>query len=194
MKKSFLIMIVFAVLVAAGLAYAVQITADITAENIQDCKTVYWDEVQTIYGNCTYSYNETVCSDPPANTSCTTTEKSYDYQCKTGTQTVQKSKQVCNDKELQFSIDKQTTIEDYKINYGDWGKCSYSKENNNLVVICDSKFDGNNDGICQSGESCVKFEVNKNSITRSMKNSQETFTTEDETFFLTKLDYEVMSK
>jgi len=194
MKKSFLIIIVFVVLLLAGLAYAVQITADITAENIQDCKTVYWDETNPVYGTCTHYYNETSCSDPPDNLSCTITEQSYDYQCQKGTKIIKRSEQVCKDKELQFSIDKQTTVEDYKINYGNWGKCSTSKENNNLVVICDSKLDGNNDGKCQSGESCVKFKVSKNSITRFLKNSQEAFTEDDDTFFLTKLNYEVMSK
>lgn len=194
MKKSLLIIIAFVVLLAAGLVYAVQITADITAENVQDCKTVYWDETSPTYGTCTYYHNETLCTDAPANKSCTITQKSDDYQCKTGTNTVQKSKQVCSDKELQFSVDKTTSIENYKIDYGKWGKCSNAKENNELVIICDSKLDGNNDGICQSGESCVKFVVGKDSITKSLKNSQEIFTAKDETFFLTELNYEVMSK
>jgi len=61
-------------------------------------------------------------------------------------------------------------------------------------VICDSKYDGNNDGICQSGESCVKFVVTQDKVERYLKNSQEEFTAEDESFFLEKLDYEVVSE
>jgi hypothetical protein len=195
MKKSLIIILfVFVVLSIAATAVVKQITADITSEKIQDCKTVYWDETSPTYGTCTYNYNTTVCSDPPKNTSCTITPESYDYQCKTGTSTVQKSKQVCADKELQFSVDKQTSIDNYKIDYGAWGKCSTSKVNNQLEIICDSKLDGNNDGKCHSGESCIKFVVTKNSITKYLKNSQPDWVQSDETFFLDELNYEVMSK
>jgi len=170
-----------------------QLTTDISLEKIEECKTVYWDEEQSIYSTCTDNYLETVCDDPPLNTSCSSVEKSYSYQCRNGTKTVTKSKEVCNDKEFKVTVGTQTK-KDYLLEYGEWGKCSYDTINDELIIVCDSKYDGNNDGKCKSGESCIQFKVTKDSVTRLVKNSQEQFTETDESFFLEKLSLNEVGK
>lgn len=191
------LIIVFVLAALSIAAYSVskitKVTEDISLEEIKDCETVYWNETENVYGTCTSYYNTTVCTDPPLNTSCYIEEKSYDYRCKTGEKTIQKSREECMDKEMQVTIDKLTKAEKYKLEYGEWGKCSYSTEGETLVITCDSKYDGNNDGICKSGESCIQFRITKDSIQRSMKNSRDNFVEDDNTFFLEKLSMEEVS-
>ncbi len=43
--------------------------------------------------------------------------------------------------------------------YSTWGECTIDV--NNKRVMCDSNRDGNGDGICQSGESCLILNISK---------------------------------
>lgn len=197
MKIKNLLLIMFVVLGAISVAAytyskAIQVTDDISLEDIKDCKTVYWDETQDIYGTCTHKYTEIVCDDPPLNTSCHEEERIYEYSCKTGTKKVQKSKEVCRDKEIQLTIDELTKTETYKLEYGEWGKCSYETEGQTLIITCDSKYDGDNNGICKPGESCIQFRVTKDGIQRFEKNSRYDWVEDDDTFFLDRLNVEVV--
>jgi len=197
MKNMLIIVFVLAVLsiTAFGISKitTVQVTSDISLEDIKDCETFYWDEAIPIYGTCTEYYDATVCDDEPFNTSCHTEQKSYDYRCKTGTQVIQKSREECKDKKIEVAIDKLTKTENYRLEYAEWGKCSYTAEDETLVITCDSKYDGNNDGTCHPGESCIQFRVTKDNIQRLEKNSRYGFIEEDETFFLNKLSMEEVS-
>lgn len=191
------LIIVFVLATLSIAAYSVskitQVTNDISLEDIKDCKTVYWDETEDVYGICTDYYNTTVCDDEPLNTSCHIEEKSYNYTCKTGTKTVQKSREECRETEMNIAVDALSGTKNYKLEYGEWGKCSYETEGQTLVITCDSKNDGNNDGICHPGESCIQFKVTKDSIQRLEKNSRMDFIEEDSTFFLEKLSMEEVS-
>lgn len=173
---------------AYGVSKITQVTDDIGLEEITDCKTVYWDESVDVYGNCTQYYNTTVCDE--SNTTCQEVEQSYNYTCKTGSQTVQKSKEVCEDKEMRVTLDRVGEDEEYLLEYGKWGKCSYEAEDETLIITCDSKYDGNNDGICTSGESCTQFRITKDSIKRMIKNSRDDFAEHDSSFFLEELSME----
>lgn len=194
MRKTiaFILAIILFSIAAYAAITAVQITKDISLQKTEDCKIVEWQEEEPVYGTCTNYYEGRVCDDEPLNTSCQVKELSYNYQCKTGTTKVTRSKQICREKDLQILVDNIDGKKAYNINYGDWGKCSYSAIDDTLTIICDSKYDGNNDGICQSGESCIKFEINKGGTTRSMKNSKDEWAADDGTFFLEKLEIEVV--
>ena len=165
-----------------------QLTDDISLQEFSDCETIYWDETENVYSTCTNYYNVSTCSDEPFNTSCSVTENSYNYTCKTGTNTVQRSKEICTDKEMRLTVDKLTGTETFSLEYGDWGKCTYETQGQAVVITCDSKYDGNNDGICQPGESCVQFRITKTGVQRLMKNSRYDFVEEDDTFFLQELN------
>lgn len=57
-----------------------------------------------------------------------------------------------------------------------FGKCSIENE----IVTCDSRLDGNGDGICQSGETCIKAYVTEDKIKTLYRNSQKYFTEQEE--------------
>lgn len=44
----------------------------------------------------------------------------------------------------------------YYCNAKSWGRCSQASKK---TVMCDSRYDGNGDGICQSGESCITIDL-----------------------------------
>lgn len=169
-----------------------QVTGDISLEEFRDCETVYWTEMEDLHTTCTMYYNNTVCDDEPFNTSCYTEEQSYKYRCKTGEIEVEKSREECKETEMEVTIDTLLETKNYKLEYGEWGRCSYETEGETLVITCDSKYDGNNDGICHPGESCIQFRITKDKIQRLMKNSRMDFLEEDETFFLEELSMGVV--
>ncbi|MEA2036036.1 MAG: hypothetical protein U9O94_00900 [Nanoarchaeota archaeon] len=193
MKKSTILFI--AILALSLIAISVAQSNQISLKTINDCKTVEWETEEPVYGTCQYETEETMCEDEPINESCTVETVYHDYECVTGTKTVEHSEKVCTPKA--FEITKETAdvvTETGRITFEEWGECSYETGDIDITVICDSQYDGNNDGICQSGESCAKFVVTQDKVERYLKNSQDEFTKEDDSFFLEKLDYEVISK
>lgn len=167
-----------------------QITEDITLEEIEDCETIHWDETEAVFGDCIKYYNATICDDEPLNTSCYIEEQSYNYTCKTGENIIENSEEKCRDTEIKVAVDTLLGTKDYTLEYGEWGKCSYEDEQETLVITCDSKYDGNNDGICTSGESCMQFRITKDKVYTSMKNSRDDFIGYDKSFFLDELRME----
>lgn len=194
MKLKYLILSIFVLAALSFVVYSlstlINVTDDISLEKLQDCNTVYWNESTHIIGNCIRYYNTTICDDEPFNTSCYIGEKSYNYSCRIGTKVVEKNKEVCTEKEFQFTVTRLPKDEKYRLEYGQWGKCSYEADGETLVVTCDSMYDGNNDGICSSGESCIQFQITKDGTQRFVKNSREDYAIQDETFFLEKLGLE----
>ncbi len=188
--------IFFATILALSLiAIAIAQTNKITMKVLKECKTIEWETEEPIYGTCQQEYIQTVCDDPPINKSCHEEIKYHEYQCRTGTNIIPHSEKICTQKAFEITKEAADVVtEKGRINFKEWGKCFYEKQEDGIIVICDSKYDGNNDGICQSGESCVKFIVTPDKVEKFLKNSQDEFTAEDESFFLKKLDYEVMSE
>jgi len=182
-----------------------QVTDDISLEEIKDCETIWWNEPGHWYGNCYQYYNATICveslDDIPNGTdyyynetnekNCYFGQESYEYLCVAGTKNNFKSKEVCKEREYKVSVEEPSETKNYKLSYGDWGKCSYETEGETVVITCDSRFDGNNDGICSSGESCTQFRVTKGNIQTLIKNSRDDFVENDKSFFLEKLKMEV---
>jgi hypothetical protein len=169
-----------------------QVTDTIVLEKKETCTTELYDEVQDVYSTCVYYNNYTDCLNTSGlNTACSPKQDTYSFQCKTGEKTVQKSRTECkpND-EFIISIDKGTVALKKQIDFSDFGPCIYEEENNCLIITCQSKYDGANDGKfhgCKSGTSCQKFEICDNSIKTLYKNSREDYAEEDSSFFLDKL-------
>lgn len=100
--------------------------------------------------------------------SCITGTEEYQERVLTGTHTEQKSKTICKQDTSTLDIEsKEKTI---SINYGLQGFNCVNSENK---IICDSKNDGNGDGICQSGESCATFDIQKDKVLLTYSNSGE---------------------
>jgi hypothetical protein len=200
-----LVLFIAAFSVAAySLTKTTQVTDDISLDEIKDCHNVTWNDPKPWFGNCTRVYNETICLEgeetAPDGVStffnssiekeCYLDEKETAYRCKVGEISDWQSKQVCKEKEFKLTVDDGLSEKEYSINYEGWGKCSYDVEGETVVITCDSRFDGNNDGICTSGESCMQYRVTKGSIQTLMKNSRDDFVESDDSFFLEKLKVE----
>ncbi len=151
---------------------------------LANCKTRYWETEEPVVGMCQKEKTKKVCDDEPINLSCHEETVFRDYSCITGTKAVLHTEETCESKELEIT----NANERLKIDFETWGKCTPIEEEEDLVVICDSKYDGNGDGICQSGESCMKFIISENWVQRYFKNSKDVFTSTDESFFLEKLE------
>lgn len=196
MKKITIILFALLLLATASAAYTIsksektKITEDILLEQIKDCETTTWTETAPEYGTCTDQYETIACSDPPLNKSCAKKQETREYKCKTGEKQIEKSKELCKDTKMNVKTNKK----DYTLNYGDWGKCSYKKEQNVLVITCDSKYDGNGDGICKPGESCVQFRITKDDTQVLEKNSRMDFVESDKSFFLDKLKIDEVTR
>ena len=87
-KNLLILIIIFVAVSIAAYSYSkgntVQVTDDISLEDVEDCETFYWDEITPIYGTCIRYYNATACDDEPFNTSCYMDEKIEGYTCRTG--------------------------------------------------------------------------------------------------------------
>src|SRR3989338_7651005 len=73
-----------------------QITPTISLEEKDTCTTSFYDEVQDIYGNCVYYHNYTSCLNTTGpNTGCSAQQSTWNFQCLTGTVTLNKNKTEC---------------------------------------------------------------------------------------------------
>ena len=93
------------------------------------------------------------------------------------------NEQVCRITALVVNNAVRIDIQDYV--------CS-TEEGLVVTVLCDSKFDGNGDGICNSGESCMRFTIDGSAVTKEEKNSRDDFVADDEDYFLEEATAEVI--
>ena len=180
-SKLFLILLVLTIL--STIISAIVLDNGVTVNEIQNCYEELYNEIEDIfdnvskerdvYDNCIYHSNSTVCADQPLNTSCVTNTTEIVYQCvigkesyqsyeKVGEQVVQKSKTTCDKKS--YEIDIAGSIK--KI---DFDKAGYYCSLDGNIITCDSVHDGNGDGICKSGETCIKFEITSGGINTIQK-------------------------
>jgi hypothetical protein len=141
----------------------------------QTCATVTWQETQPVIANCTYAYNQTACTDPPTNASCTTTAHTYTYACQAGTTNITKQRQDCTT--TGYVLNNETFINTTGYN------CSITSDGK-AYLTCDSIYDGNGDGICTSGESCLQFGIVGSFVVRKERNTGDQYQVADPSFFL----------
>ena len=174
-----------------------QVTPGISVEEKNTCTTEFYNDVQDVFGACTYYNNRTSCLNTTGpNTACSTQQSTWAFSCKTGENIVTKNKTTCkaND-EFLITIDQGNAVLKKKIDYSEWGPCIHSQENINgnscLVVTCVSLYDGAHKGQftdCNGGKSCQRFEICDGSIKSFYKNSREEFTQDDPSFYMPKLE------
>ncbi len=148
-------------------------------QKIQDCVDVQYTVEEPVYGTCTW--HGMVCDDEPANTTCSIQDRSF--QCKTGVQPATKTKQEC--KTTGLKIDNGHKV--VQLDIHDYG-CSTEQSGTSIIVTCDSKFDGNGDGTCSSGESCQRIVIDGESITKSEKNSDLDYSEKSDSYFVQEME------
>ncbi|MGV8171396.1 MAG: hypothetical protein ACP5OA_01755 [Candidatus Woesearchaeota archaeon] len=132
------------------------------------------------YDACFYDVD--VCDDEPLNTSCHKVER--EDICYVGSVDVEKIRKNCHTSGYKISKYVLDT-EEYVCNVD-------VSDKESTIVLCDSKYDGNGDGICTSGESCMKYVIDQDSIEQYEKNSRDEFVQSDDSYFLNKINTEVV--
>jgi len=176
-SKLFLILLVLTIS-STIIISAIVVDDNVTVNEIQNCYNEFYDVTEdvfdyvtrerNVYGDCIFYLNSTVCEDEPFNTSCVTDTTEQVYQCaigkepyqsyeKVSEQVVQKSKTICNNEG--YTIDIAGSKK--KI---DFDKAGYYCSLDGNIITCDSVYDGNGDGICHSGETCIKFKITSEGI------------------------------
>jgi hypothetical protein len=150
-------------------------------QKIQECKDKIVQDVVPVYGNCT---RPVVCQNI-TNETCDPSITEEIYQCYTGIQNIDRTVTECKTVGLKINNKIQLDIRDYA--------CSTQNDTGTVTVVCDSKYDGNGDGICTSGESCMKFIVNGSNVEKYKKNSRNGFVSGDSSYFLNEVSVEVLS-
>lgn len=168
------------------------VTASASLEEKETCVTEFYEETEDIYGSCIYYDNGTSCLNVTGkNTDCSVSQTTWNFRCKTGEEVLNKNKTTCRPNEkFEITINDEKTTLRKQIDYSDFGPCIYEEVDNCLVVTCQSKYDGANDGVfhgCKSGTSCQKFEICNGEVKTYYKNSRNDFVEEDPTFVVPKL-------
>jgi hypothetical protein len=159
-------------------------------EKIEDCVNVTWQEEETIYKRCTGEENITICDEISINQSITENQtchsevSQYEYSCVDKINTIDKSRKDCKTKAYVINKEVKLDTKGYS--------CSVSEEKSDKVLLCDSIYDGNGDGICTSGESCLKFIIKGKTFKKLEKNSRDDFIEDDRSFFLQRASAEVL--
>lgn len=167
--------------------------------NLQDCKTISYNETQDVYGNVT-KYGYTRCLNPSNQSyyDCLNESDTYQSYEVIGRTTIPKTREECVDKNaFQISIKRKNEIINKEIDFSGWGACIHETKDNCLIVTCVSLYDGAHNGKftnCNGGKSCQRFEICENSIETYYKNSREDFVEYDPTFFLNKLEMAEVAK
>ena len=149
----------------------------------QACTQIPYDIQQPIIGSCTETYPAIVCDDFPINSSCHQTMQDVTHDCVTGYQTVTQYKQECHTTAL--IINNHFAIPTLEYN------CNAAEEGSIITVTCDSKYDGDGNGLCNSGESCLQYEIQGETISAKERNSQDEFSESDDSFHHEQSDVEV---
>jgi hypothetical protein len=175
---STLIIVSFAVFVFAEGSEYIKVTPDPQIPGVikkEMCAEVVKERFEQKYDICTYNVTEWECSGP-TNSSCTEEQVEYTDLCLNGTTVVTSVEEICE--ETGFMLN--------DIEIDTRGYICSAFEDGKTYLVCDSKYDGNGDGVCTPGESCVRFGAVGGYITREEKNSEENFASRDDSFVLDK--------
>ncbi len=197
MKINKLIVLALLLVALLTLAVASQINtpSSISVEEAKTCNTVFYDEVQPIYGTCINYYNYTSCLNTSGlNTDCSLIQTTKNYTCKTSELIIKRNATECKPlNKFTVSVVKGAITERKEIDFSTWGVCIQSVENDCVAITCgtskggsavNSIFNG-----CDGGKSCQKFLFCQDGTKVLYKNSREDFVEYDPTFHLSKLAY-----
>lgn len=156
-----------------------------TIQEEKQCIQIPYEIQQPIMGVCTDTYPKIVCDDYPTNTSCHETTEDITHSCVTGYETITQYKEECHTTALVINEHFAIPTTAYA--------CSAIEEGSLITVTCDSKYDGDGNGECHSGESCLQYEIEGETISQKQRNSHDEFTKSDDSFFQEENDVEVRS-
>lgn len=144
-------LIVFSIIIISYASQFTEVAKDVGIELIQDCTN------KTIISECSETRQLSVCSDEPINKSCSMNDYLYKYPCNMEVDD-------CKTNTISIQTKYMISTSEYSLDFKKWGNCNYQTNADELIIICDSIYDGNGDSICSSGESCTKIIITASSI------------------------------
>jgi hypothetical protein len=150
---------------------------------LEDCKDLEYLSVKNLPEECIDTREVIICDDE-ANTSCHTEKIEIRQECTKETRTEVVTKRECM--QIGYEIDDSLMIDTTSY------KCMQETKESSQSILCDSIYDGNGDGICTSGESCIKYVFEEGLYKKYEKNSEEDFLDQDNSFFIESRDIEVL--
>ena len=180
MNKKLIVAILFLILI--GIVYAVDTSLSVQKKEQCVNKVMAYTEEEPVYSTVTKQLPVFVLQEvyfennnTYANLTVQQGTESYQENIQTGIQLVSKQKTVCEDTSyLEVGDGIKSIVLDYLGN-------KFECKQNEATFICDSKLDGNGDGICQSGESCYLVEKENDCIKVTQANSLAEFELETKT-------------
>ena len=215
-NKAIVLVILLISLIALAVGSQIsQVTNAISAEEIKDCTTTYYNVTEdvygyvtrerNIYGNCLYYNNYTSCLNTSGpNTNCLPQQTIYNITCIAGKESYQNYEVIgnqiilrnetdCRTKSYIVSVIKGSVTEKKEVDFSSWGVCVNSTENGCLAITCGNLHGGSaRNGIfngCDGGKSCQQFLFCQDYTKVLYKASRDDFVQEDPTFHLSKLAY-----
>lgn len=192
-KLVVLTLFIVSVLALTALSQISQSTNTLSIEELKTCSTIFYDDVQPIYGTCTNYYNYTNCmNNSGPNTDCSSKQIQQNFTCKTGQLTFTRNTTECKPlNKFIISTNNGVSAEKKEIDFSSWGVCVNSTENGCLAITCGTLQGGSaHNGIfngCDGGKSCQKFLFCQDGVKVLYKASRDNFVEEDPTFHLSKL-------
>lgn len=199
-KVLVLILLLATILALATIGQISQASNDISAEEQQTCTTSAYDEIQPVFGNCTYYDNNTLCLNTSGpNTNCSLQQTRINLTCKTGQLVFAKNKTECKPlNKFIVSINKGAAVVKKEIDFSNWGVCINGTENDCLAITCGTLKGGSaRNGIfngCDGGKSCQKFLFCKDGVKVLYKASRDNFVEIDPTYHLPELPIKEVEK
>ncbi|MBU0757417.1 MAG: hypothetical protein KKF44_05085, partial [Nanoarchaeota archaeon] len=149
MRKNMILFLILLFVFVATFAAAAVISSNLRDTKLarvkayQDCERIDYEVKQDVWGKCNREINQTVCNED--NSSCDIRQETERYDCVVDQEILVKTKERC-DEPTGYLIDDAVRLatKDYV--------CDSHVEDGSTVVICDSIYDGNGDGVCSSGE------------------------------------------
>lgn len=154
------------------------IRTNINISKIKRCVTSFYNETKNVFGDCTVYWNITTCLNLSGrNTDCYTVEKNFtNNRCKIGEKNITINSTRC----VSVGINIVSPDLNASLSTERFGGCSINRTEK--CFICDSKIGGDGDGVCRSGELCIKMCLMGRTLKKFFRNSRDDFVEFDETF------------
>jgi hypothetical protein len=181
--KHKLLFVIPVLILAVAVGFAAQ-NYPTGVRELQTCVNVSYTEEVAVEQTCTSEHLEFWC-DPSdlLNLSCSWQNRSYTFTCINRT-LVPTTKQECST--TGFLVNNKVKLDTNLY------RCSGEVVGSKTIMTCDSRFDGNGDGVCTSGESCMQFTIDGTTVTTKEKNSRDDFVADDDSYYAKEATAEVL--
>ena len=191
-NKSIVVGILIISVLALAVASQIPQTATVSLVEKHICSTIFYNEEESVYGNCFHYLNYTKCLNVAgSNTTCSLQQDVISFTCRTGEINILRNSTECRPVSYVITTERNSLIQKKEIDFSGWGVCVNSTENGCIAITCGTLKGGSaRNGIfngCDGGKSCKKFLFCQDGVKTLYKSSRDDFVREDPTYNLPEL-------